>query len=163
MSQDTEVISGGKLDEEKSQLLLADIDSLIDHTVQIYELTSKETEVIVSIGSSIAILLSALKSSLPLSQKIFQESLPGIKSAIINDKAEIIFMQGNGNIVTKKFGDLDSKQVVEVIAEIVPKLNQSAESAKIQITERMGMLKKMAKQFQRAKGVMGPGRQEEEE
>src|SRR5262249_11766159 len=154
---DTEVINRGRLDEEKSQLLLANIDSLIDHTVQIYELTSKEAEVITSIGSSVAILLSALKSSLPLSQKIFQDSFPGIKSAIINDKAEIIFMQGNGNIVTKKFGDLDSKQVVEVISEIVPKLNQGAESAKIQITERMGMLKKMAKQFQRVKGVIGAG------
>jgi hypothetical protein len=156
VAQDTEVVSGTQLQEENSQSLLADIDSLIDHTVQIYELTSKEGDVIAAIGSSVAILLSALKSSLPLSQKIFQDSLPGIKTAIINNKAEIIIMQANGNIITRKFADLDSKQVIDIMSEIVPKLNHNADATKVQITERMGMLKKMAKQFQRVKGVIGP-------
>jgi gas vesicle protein len=156
VAQDTEVVSGTQLGEENSQTLLADIDSLIDHTVQIYELTAKEGDVIAAIGSSVAVLLSALKSSLSLSQKIFQDNLPGIKTAIINNKAEIIIMQANGNIITKKFSDLDSKQVIEIMTEIIPKLNRNADATKVQITERMGMLKKMAKQFQRVKGVIGP-------
>ena len=163
MEQDAEVVNGSGPNEQKSQSLLSDIDSLIDHTVQIYELTSKESEIISAIGSSVAILLSALKSSLPLSQKIFQDSLPGIKSAIINNKAEIIIMQGTGNIITKKFSELDSKQVFEIMAEIVPKLNQNAEATKIQATERMGMLKKIAKQFQRVKGVIGSSISNEDE
>jgi hypothetical protein len=146
--------------KEKTAALLADIDSVIDQTLQIYELTSKEGEIIESIGSSISILLSTLKVSLSLSQNIFQNDFPAIKSAILNTNAEIIIMQANGNIVTKKFGELDSTQVVNVIKEIIPKLNQSAEAKKVDVTEKITTLKKVSKQFQRVKSM--PGNKEEE-
>lgn len=138
-------------ENNKSASLLGDIDSLIDRTLQIYELTSKEDEIIESIGSSVSILLTTLKVSLPLSQNIFQNDFPAMKSAIINNNAEIIIMQANGNIVTKKFSELDSSQVMSILSEIVPKLSESAEGKKNEVTEKIGMLRKISKQFQRVK------------
>src|SRR5688572_8228775 len=146
--------------KEKSGPLLATIDSLIDQTLQIFELTSKESDIIESIGSSISILLTTLKLSLTLSQPIFQNDFPAIKSAVLNSNAEIIIMQANGNIITKKFNELDSTQVVNVIKEIIPKLNQSAEAKKADVTEKIATLKKVSKQFQRVKNM--PGSKEEE-
>jgi hypothetical protein len=157
-AQREEVVEGDF--KEKTASLLADIDSVIDQTLQIYELTSKEGEIIESIGSSISILLTTLKTSLSLSQNIFQNDFPAIKSAVLNSNAEIIIMQANGNIVTKKFGELDSTQVVNVIKEIIPKLNQSAEAKKADVTEKIATLKKVSKQFQRVKNM--PGSKEEE-
>jgi hypothetical protein len=149
--------------EDKGASLVADIDSLIDQTLQIYELTSKEDEIIESIGSSISILLTTLKVSLSLSQSIFQNDFPAIKSAIINSNAEIIIMQASGNIVTKKFSELDSSQVMNIMSEIVPKLGESAEAKKVEVTEKIDVMRKIAKQFQRVKVEMKPEHAAKEE
>jgi len=149
--------------EDKSASLVADIDSLIDQTLQIYELTSKEDEIIESIGSSVSILLTTLKVSLSLSQSIFQNDFPAIKSAILNNKAEIIIMQASGNIVTKKFSELDSSQVMNIMSEIVPRLGESAAAKKVEVTEKIDVLRKIAKQFQRIKVEMKPEHAAKEE
>jgi hypothetical protein len=160
-AQREEIISDGSDFKEKSASLLVNIDSVIDQTLQIYELTSKEGEIITSIGSSISVLLTTLKLSLSLPQNIFQNDFPAIKSAVLNGNAEIIIMQANGNIVTKKFGELDSSQVVNVIKEIIPKLSQSAEAKKADVTEKLVLLKKVAKQFQRIKDLPDQAKEEE--
>jgi hypothetical protein len=152
-AQREEILSEESNLKEKTASILADIDSMIDQTLQIYELTSKESDIIESIGSSISIMLSTLKLSLSLPQTIFHSDFPAIKSAVLNSNAEIIIMQANGNIVTKKFNELDSSQVLNVIKEIVPKLNQSAEAKKVEVTEKITTLKKVAKQFQRLKAM----------
>lgn len=162
VAQREEILSEGSDFKEKSAALLADIDSLIDQTLQIYELNSKEGEIIGSIGSSISILLTTLKLSLSLPQTIFQNDFPAIKSAVLNGNAEIIIMQANGNIVTKKFSELDSSQVVNVIQEIIPKLGKSAEAKKVDVTEKIVLLKKVAKQFQRVKVMSDQAKEEEE-
>jgi len=161
-AQREEILNDGDF-KEKSGPLLATIDSLIDQTLQIFELTSKESDIIESIGSSISILLTTLKLSLSLSQNIFQNDFPAIKSAVLNSNAEIIIMQANGNIITKKFGELDSSQVVNVIKEIVPKLSQSAEARKVEVTEKITMLKKVAKQFQRVNTLPSQMKKEEDD
>ena len=148
--------------KEKTTSLLADIDSIVDQTMQIYELTSKEGDIIESIGTSMSILLNTLKTSMSLPQTIFQNDFPAIKSAVLNANAEIIIMQANGNIVTKKFSELDSTQVVNIIKETIPKLSQSAESRKTEVTENITMLKKVAKQFQRVKVVPGHAKEDDE-
>jgi len=161
-AQRGEVIVEGDL-KTKSAAILADIDSVIDQTLQIFELNSKEGEIIESIGSSISILLTTLKLSLSLSQNIFQNDFPAVKSAVLNGNAEIILMLANGNIITKKFGELDSTQVVNVIKEAIPKLSQSAEARKVDLTEKIVLLKKVAKQFQRVKAMNGSMVEEGEE
>ena len=161
VTQREEILSEDGNFKEKTASLLADIDSMIDQTLQIYELTSKESDIIGSIGSSISIMLSTLKLSLSLPQTIFQHDFPAMKSAVLNSNAEIIIMHANGNIVTKKFNELDSTQVLNVIKEIVPKLNQSSEAKKVEVTEKIMTLKKVAKQFQRLKTM--PGNEKEEE
>lgn len=162
VAQREEILNDGDF-KEKSSALLSTIDSLIDQTLQIFELTSKESDIIESIGSSISILLTTLKLSLTLPQNIFQNDFPAIKSAVLNSNAEIIIMQANGNIITKKFSELDSSQVVNVIKEIVPKLSQSAEAKKIEVTEKITMLRKVAKQFQRVNTLPNGGKKEEED
>jgi hypothetical protein len=162
VAEDSEqVLSEGKRLEEKASSLLSDLDSMIDQTLQIYELTSKEGEIIESIGSSVSILLSTLKVSLSLSQAIFQNDFPAMKSAVLNNNAEIIIMQANGNIVTKKFGELDSSQVMDIMKEIIPKLSQSASAKKVETTEKITVLKKVAKQMQRVKVELGPEGEDE--
>jgi hypothetical protein len=161
VAQREEALSEAGDFKEKTASLLADIDSVVDQTLQIYELTSKEGEIIGSIGSSISILLTTLKLSLSLPPTIFQNDFPAIRSAVLNGNAEIIIMQANGNIVTKKFSELESTQVVNVIKEIIPKLNESAEERKNEVTEKISMLKRIAKQFQRIKSM--PGSKEEQE
>ena len=153
LAQDVRVVDQEHFTEEQSRSLLQKIDVLVDQAVQIYELTSREGEIIASIGSSISILLNTLKLSVPLSQQIFQNEFPGVRSTILNNKAEIIIMQSNGNIITKEFSDLDSKQVVDIMSEIVPKLTQDAEDTKADVVEKMGTLKKMAKQLHRVRTI----------
>ena len=153
MAQDVRVVDQEHFTEEQSKNLLQKIDVLVDQAVQIYELTSREGEIIASIGSSISILLNTLKLSVPLSQQIFQNEFPAVRSTILNNKAEIIIMQSNGNIITKEFSDLDSKQVVDIMSEIVPKLTQDAEDTKADVVEKMGTLKKMAKQLHRVRTI----------
>lgn len=162
VAQREEIMNDGDF-KEKTGPLLATIDSLIDQTLQIFELTSKESDIIESIGSSISILLTMLKLSLSLPQTIFQNDFPAIKTAVLNSNAEIIIMQANGNIITKKFNELDSSQVVNVIKEIVPKLAQSAEAKKIEVTEKITMLRKVAKQFQRVNSLPNQGKKEEDD
>jgi hypothetical protein len=162
VAQREEIMNEGDF-KEKTGPLLATIDSLIDQTLQIFELTSKESDIIESIGSSISILLTMLKLSLSLPQNIFQNDFPAIKTAVLNSNAEIIIMQANGNIITKKFSELDSSQVVNVIKEIVPKLAQSAEAKKIEVTEKITMLRKVAKQFQRVNSLPSQGKKEEDD
>lgn len=137
---------------EKNDELFEKIDSLVDQTLQIYELNSKESTIIRSIDSSISMLLNTLRTSLPLSPEIFHGELPGIKSAVLNNSGEIIIMQGSGNIVTKKFSELQTSQVMEIVREIVPKLSQGADAMKASATEEIALLRKVAKQFQRVKG-----------
>jgi len=161
VAQHEEILQDENGFKEKTTAILSDIDSVIDETLQIYELTSKEGEIISSIGSSISILLTTLKLSLSLPQNIFQNDFPAIKSAVLNGNAEIIIMQANGNIVTKKFSELDSTQVVNIIKEIIPKLSKSAEEKKIDTTEKIVLLKKVAKQFHRVKSM--PNSKEEDE
>ena len=138
-------------EDDKNTGLFGEIDNLVDQTLQIYELTSKESTIIKSIDSSIAMLLTTLRTSLPLSPDIFHEELPTIKSAVLNNNGEIIIMQADGNIVTKKFSELVAGQVMEVVREIVPKLRQESEVMKVAATEEIALLRKVAKQFQRVK------------
>ncbi|MEM2140227.1 MAG: hypothetical protein QXJ74_01450 [Nitrososphaera sp.] len=145
--EDARVVS----QHEKKDELFEKIDSLVDQTLQIYELNSKEGAIIRSIDSSISMLLNTLRTSLPLSPEIFHSELPGIKSAVLNNSGEIIIMQASGNIVTKKFSELQTAQVMEIVREIVPKLSESADAMKASATEEIALLKKVAKQFQRVK------------
>ncbi|HEX2014589.1 MAG TPA: hypothetical protein VLA68_05110 [Nitrososphaera sp.] len=165
MVEDVQILKEGTAYEGKSSDLLADIDNVVDKTLQIYELTSKEGEIIASIGSSVSMLLNTLKVSLSLSPAVFHNDFAGIKSAILNNNAEVIILQSTGNIVTKKFAELNSGQVMRVLEEIIPKLDQSADEKKNEATEKIGMLKKVAKQMQRAKVQLKaktePGSEEE--
>ncbi len=145
-------------EDDKNTDLFGEIDNLVDETLQIYELTSKESTIIKSIDSSITMLLTTLRTSLPLSPDIFHEELPTIKSAVLNNNGEIIIMQADGNIVTKKFSELVAGQVMEVVREIVPKLRQESEVMKVAATEEIALLRKVAKQFQRVKMQAAPDR-----
>lgn len=160
-AQEEVLTEGGELGKTSASLL-SEIDAMIDRTLQIYELTSKEGEIIESIGSSISLLLTTLKVSMSLSPGIFQNDFPAIKSAVLNNNSEIIIMQATGNIVTKKFSELDSSQVMDIMKEIVPKLSQSAESKKVEVTEKITTLKKVAKQMQRAKVQLASEKDPEE-
>jgi hypothetical protein len=151
MVDDIQVLEEGTREHQKGRDLLGDIDNVVDKTLQIYELTSKETEIIASIGTSISMLLNTLKVSLSLSPSVFHTDFAGIKSAILNNNAEVIILQATGNIITKKFADLNSGQVMRVLEEIIPKLDQSADEKKTEATEKIGTLKKVAKQMQRVK------------
>jgi hypothetical protein len=139
--------------EEKNSALFAGIDSLVDQTLQIYELSSKESAIIQSIDSSISLLMGALKTSLPLRPETFHIEFPAIKSAVLNSTGEIIIMLATGN--TKKFAELEGSQVMDLIREIVPKLSQGAEAKKESATEEITVLKKVSKQFQRMKAQPG--------
>jgi hypothetical protein len=86
-----------------------------------------------------------------LSAAVFQNDFAGIKSAILNNNAEVIILQSTGNIITKKFSDLNSAQVMRLLEEIIPKLDSSADEKKAEATEKIGTLKKVAKQMQRVK------------
>ena len=141
--------------EEKNSALFVGIDSLVDQTLQIYELSSKESAIIQSIDSSISLLMGALKTSLPLRPETFHIEFPAIKSAVLNSTGEIIIMLATGNIVTKKFAELEGSQVMDLIREIVPKLSQGAEVKKESATEEITVLKKVSKQFQRMKAQPG--------
>jgi hypothetical protein len=154
MVEDVQLLKEATMDEGKSGNLLSDIDNVVDKTLQIYELTSKESEIIGSIGSSVSMLLSTLKVSLSLSASVFQNDFAGIKSAILNNNAEVIILQSTGNIITKKFSDLNSAQVMRLLEEIIPKLDSSADEKKAEATEKIGTLKKVAKQMQRVKVQM---------
>jgi hypothetical protein len=60
-------------------------------------------------------------------------------------------MLATGNIVTKKFAELEGSQVMDLIREIVPKLSQGADAKKESATEEITVLKKVSKQFQRVR------------
>lgn len=156
MAQDVQLLKEGSQNEGRSNNILAEIDNVIDKTLQIYELTSKESEIISSIGSSVSMLLNTLKVSLTLSPSVFHNDFAGIKSAILNNNAEVIILQSTGNIITKKFNELNSAQVMRVLEEVIPKLDQSADEKKTEATEKIGMLKKVAKQMSRAKVQLKP-------
>lgn len=166
MVEDVQLLDAGNSEEEKSSSLLADIDNVVDKALQIYELTSKEGEIIASIGTSVSMLLNTLKVSLSLSPSVFQNDFAGIKSAILNNNAEVIILQSTGNIITKKFAELNSAQVMRVLQEIIPKLDHSADEKKTEATEKIGMLKKVSKQMLRVKVQLkhknGPADEEEE-
>lgn len=130
---------------DKNAALFTGIDHLVDQALQIYELTAKEGAIIKSIDSSVSMLIGTIKTSLPLSPETFDGYCPGSKSAILNSNGEIIIMQSTGNIVTKKFAELEPAQVIEIVREIVPKLSQGAESLKVAATEEIATLKRMAK------------------
>jgi hypothetical protein len=151
MKEDPQVLSEEHAGNQQNpdDILLSQIDSLVDQTIQIYELTSKESEIIEQISSSISILLRTLKVSLQIPNTIFQNDYPSIKSAILNNGGDIIILQGDGNIVTKKLRDLGSQQVLQVMNAIVPKLSENASTMKSEITERMSMLSKIVKQLKR--------------
>lgn len=146
---------------DKNAALFTGIDHLVDQALQIYELTAKEGAIIKSIDSSVSMLLGTIKTSLPLSPETFDGYCPGSKSAILNSNGEIIIMQSTGNIVTKKFAELEPAQVIEIVREIVPKLSQGAESLKAAATEEIATLKRMAKQLQRVR--VQPRQQEQEQ
>lgn len=146
--------------DEKNSSLFASIDSLVDQTLQIYELSSKESAIIQSIDASISLLLNTLKTSLPLSPETFHIECPAIKSAVLNSNGEIIIMQATGNIITKKFAELEGGQVMDLVSEIVPKLSQGAEARKASATEEITVLKKVSKQFQRVRAQPGQTRPE---
>jgi hypothetical protein len=156
MPEDVQLLKEGNSESEKSGSLLSDIDNVVDKALQIYELTSKEGEIITSIGTSVSMLLSTLRVSLSLSPSVFQNDFAGIKSAILNNNAEVIILQSTGNIITKKFAELNSGQVMRVLEEIIPKLDKSADEKKAEATEKIGTLKKVSKQMQRVKVQMKP-------
>jgi len=151
MKDDSQVLSDDDphLQQNSDENLLSQIDSLVDQTMQIYELTSKEAEVIEQVSSSINILLNTLKVSLQLPHSIFQKDYPSIKSAILNNSGDIIILQGDGNINTKKFRQLNSYQLSQVMKAVIPKLGDNASMMKNEITDRMATLAKVAKQLKR--------------
>jgi len=124
---------------------LAQINTLIEESMQIYELEDQKTNIIENLCDALKIITEFLSFSANVHPGIF--NLPSDSSIILLPNLDLIIKLSNGKTEIKKFTDYPPETITQIIECVTPQLIGLIQTQKTYLTEKITFLRTATKQL----------------
>lgn len=124
---------------------LAQLNTLIEESMQIYELEDQKTNIIENLSNALKIITEFLSFSASVHPRIF--NLPSDSVIILLPNLDLIIKLSNGKTETKKFTDYPPETITQIIEYVTPQLIGLIQTQKTYLTEKITFLRTATKQL----------------
>ena len=124
---------------------LAQLNTLIEESMQIYELEDQKTNIIDDLHNKLAIVTEFLSFSVNIHPGIF--NLPSDSIITLLPNLDLIIKLSNAKTETKQFADYSPEIITQIIEYITPQLIDLIQTLKTYLTEKITFLKTATKQL----------------
>lgn len=124
---------------------LTQLNTLIEESMQIYELEDQKTNIIENLSDALKIITEFLSFSANVHPGIF--NLPSDSSIILLPNLDLIIKLANGKTEIKKFVDYPPETITQIIEYVTPQLIGLIQTQKTYLTEKITFLRTATKQL----------------
>jgi hypothetical protein len=124
---------------------LAQLNTLIEESMQIYELEDQKTNIIEDLHNALKIITEFLNFSVNVHPGIF--NLAPDSNIVLLPNLDLIIKLSNGKTDTKKFTDYPPETITQIIEYVTPQLIGLIQTQKIYLTEKITFLRTATKQL----------------
>ena len=124
---------------------LAQLNTLIEESMQIYELEDQKTNIIKDLHNALKIITEFLNFSVNVHPGIF--NLPLDSTIVLLPNLDLIIKLSNGKTETKKFTNYPPETITQIIEYVTPQLIELIQTQKTYLTEKITFLRTATKQL----------------
>jgi hypothetical protein len=124
---------------------LAQLNTLIEESMQIYELEDQKVNIIEDLHSALKIITEFLNFSVNVHPVIF--NLPSDTAIVLLPNLDLIIKLSNGKTETKNFTDYPPETITKIIEYVTPQLIGLIQTQKTYLTENITFLRTATKQL----------------
>jgi hypothetical protein len=124
---------------------LAQLNTLIEESMQIYELEEQKTKITEDLYDALKVITEFLNFSVNVHPGIF--NLPSDSNIILLPNLDLIIKLSNGKTETKKFTDYPPETITSIIEYVTPQLIGLIQTQKTYLTEKITFLRTATKQL----------------
>ena len=124
---------------------LAQLNTLMEESLQIYELEDQKTNVIDELHNAFQVITAFLGFSTNVHPRIF--NLPSDATITMLPNLKLIIKLANGKTETKKFSDYAPEVISQIVEHVTPQLLELIKVQKSYLTEKITFLRAATKQL----------------
>jgi len=124
---------------------LAQLNTLMEESLQIYELEDQKTNVIDDLHTALQVITQFLGFSTNVHPEIF--NLPPDATVTLLPNLKLLIKLTNGKTETKQFTDYAPETITKIIEYVTPQLLKLIQSQKSYLTEKITFLRTATKQL----------------
>ncbi len=124
---------------------LAQLNTLMEESLQIYELEDQKTNVIDDLHNALQVITQFLGFSTNIHPEIF--NLPPNSTISMLPNLKLIIKLANGKTETKKFTDYPPEVITQIVEYVTPQLLELIKNQKSYLTEKITFLRTATKQL----------------
>ena len=124
---------------------LAQLNTLMEESLQIYELEDQKTNVIDDLHNALQVITAFLGFSTNVHPGIF--NLPSDATITMLPNLKLIIKLVNGKTETKKFSDYAPEVITQIVEYVTPQLLELIQVQKSYLTEKITFLRTATKQL----------------
>jgi len=132
-------------DPESITNTLAQLNTLIEESMQIYELEDQKTNIIDDLHNALAVITEFLSFSVNIHPGIF--NLPSDSIVTLLPNLDLVIKLSNGKTETKQFADYSPELITQIIEYVTPQLIELIQTQKTYLTEKITFLRTATKQL----------------
>jgi len=124
---------------------LAQLNTLMEESLQIYELEDQKTNVIDDLHNALQVITQFLGFSTNVHPEIF--NLPPDATVTLLPNLKLVIKLTNGKTETKQFTDYDPETITKIVEYVTPQLLELIQTQKSYLTEKITFLRTATKQL----------------
>ncbi len=124
---------------------LAQLNTLMEESLQIYELEDQKTNVIDDLHNALQVITQFLGFSTNVHPEIF--NLPPDATITLLPNLKLVIKLSNGKTETKQFTDYAPETITKIIEYVTPQLLELIQTQKLYLTEKITFLRTATKQL----------------
>jgi len=124
---------------------LAQLNTLMEESLQIYELEDQKTNVIDELHNALQVISQFLGFSTNIHPEIF--NLPPDSNITLLPNLKLVIKLSNGKTETKQFTDYAPETITKIIEYVTPQLLKLIQTQKTYLTEKITFLRTATKQL----------------
>ena len=124
---------------------LAQLNTLMEESLQIYELEDQKTNVIDDLHNALQVITQFLGFSTNVHPEIF--NLPSDATVTLLPNLKLIIKLTNGKTETKQFTDYAPETITKIVEYVTPQLLELIKAQKFYLTEKITFLRTATKQL----------------
>ncbi|MFB5609607.1 MAG: hypothetical protein ACE5Q5_05250 [Nitrosarchaeum sp.] len=124
---------------------LTQLNTLIEESMQIYELEDQKTNIIDDLHNALAIVTEFLSFSVNVHPGIF--NLPSDTTIALLPNLDLVIKLSNGKTEIKQFSDYSPEMITQIIEYVTPQLIELIQTQKTYLTEKITFLRTATKQL----------------
>jgi len=143
--QDTQEVESTEERNDVNAKTLAQLNTLMEESLQIYELEDQKTNVIDDLHNALKVITQFLGFSTNVHPEIF--NLPPTATITLLPNLKLIIKLTNGKTETKQFTDYAPETITKIVEYVTPQLLELITVQKSYLTEKITFLRTATKQL----------------